>query len=171
METNIEGIYAIGDITGKAQLAHVASAQGMVAAANAAGIGSRMDYTVIPSCIYTTPEVAAVGLSEADARKNGHGIKVGRFPVNANGKSMIMGESEGLVKIVADEKSGVILGAHFMAPRATDMLPELSVAIQKKLTIDEIANVIHPHPTVSEIIMEAAHDVDGHCIHVAPRKK
>ena len=171
METDVKGVYAIGDVTGKAQLAHVASAQGLVAAANAAGEQCAMDYTVVPSCIYTDPEVASVGLSEAEARSRGFSISIGKFPVNANGKSMIMGCSEGLVKIITDEETGVILGAHLMAPRATDMLTELSEAIQKKLNVNELGNVIHPHPTVSEIIMEAAHDVDGFCVHIPPKKK
>lgn len=167
METSTGGIYAIGDVTGKILLAHVATAQGVVAAANAAGGNRIMDYTAVPGCIYTCPEIATVGLSEAEAIKEGHEVKIGKFFTGANGKSMIAGEREGLVKVVTDAGTGEILGTHIMAPRATDMISEICVAMKLEATIDEIAQTIHPHPTVSEIIMEAAHDVEGHCIHKA----
>lgn len=165
LETSVNGIYAIGDITGKVMLAHVASAQGLAAAANAAGKDQRIEYPVIPGCIYTSPEIATVGLTEAEAVSKGYEVKVGRFPVSANGKSMIMGEREGLVKIVTDETTGEILGTHIIGPRATDMIAETCLAMKLESTIEEIANTIHPHPTVSEIIMEAAHDVEGLCVH------
>ena len=165
METSIKGIYAIGDVTGKVLLAHVASEQGLVAAANSAGKYKKMDYSVIPGCIYTNPEVATVGLSEAEAIKKGYQLKIGRFPISANGKSMIMGEKEGFVKIITDKATGEILGTHIMGPRATDMISEMCVAMKLESTIEEIADTIHPHPTVSEIVMEAAHDVEGICIH------
>lgn len=169
LETTISGIYAIGDVTGKVLLAHVASEQGLIAAANAAGITKKVDYAIVPGCIYTEPEIATVGITEADAIKTGHKVKIGRFPVSANGKSMIMGEKEGLCKIITDEETGEILGAHLMAPRATDMISELSLAMKLEATIEEVSDTIHPHPTVNEIIMEAAHDVDGKCIH-KPKK-
>lgn len=165
LETSIKGIYAIGDVTGKVLLAHVASAQGMVAAANASGKCKKINYSIVPSCIYTNPEVATVGLSEEEAKKKGYDIKIGRFPVSANGKSMITGEKEGVAKIVTYKVTGEILGAHIISPRATDMIAEICVAMNLESTIEEIADTIHPHPTVSEIIMEAAHDVDGHCVH------
>lgn len=169
LETSVKDIYAIGDVTGKIQLAHVASAQGLVAAANAAGQSCRMNYQVVPSCIYTIPEIAAVGLTEAEALGKGYKVKIGRFPVSMNGKSMIMGEKEGLIKIITDEKSGEILGTHIMAPRATDMITEICVAMKLEATIEEVAATIHPHPTVSEIIMEAAHDVEGLSVHKPKR--
>lgn len=165
METSVKGIYAIGDVTGKILLAHVASEQGLTAAGNCAGKHRKMDYSVIPGCIYTSPEVATVGLSEAEALKKGLQPKIGRFPVNANGKSMIMGENEGFIKIITDKATGEILGTHIIGPRATDMISEMCIAMKLESTIEEVANTIHPHPTVSEIIMEAALDVEGICIH------
>ncbi|MDR3644665.1 MAG: dihydrolipoyl dehydrogenase [Clostridia bacterium] len=163
METPIKGVYAIGDVTGRVLLAHAASAQGLVAAANAAGQEKKISGAV-PGCIYTSPEIATVGLSEADAVKGGHSVRIGRFAVSMNGKSKIAGETEGLAKIVTDEKTGEILGAHIMAPRATDMIAELCTAMKLESTIEELADVIHPHPTVSEIIMEAANDALGQCV-------
>lgn len=165
LETSVPGIYAIGDITGKLQLAHVASAQGLVAAANAAGRLAVMDYDVVPSCIYTNPEVACIGLTEEQARENGFEVKTGRFATAGNGKSMVMGESNGFVKIVADAGTGKILGAHLLCSRATDMIAEIAVAMKAGAGVDGIADTIHPHPTVSEIIMEACHDADHMCVH------
>ncbi len=169
LETSVPSVYAIGDVTGKVMLAHVASAQGLIAAANAAGKNQKMDYSIVPGCIYTSPEIATVGLTEAEAIKQGNKVKVGRFPVSANGKSMIMGETEGLVKIVTDETTGEILGTHILAPRATDMIGEMCLAMKLESTVEELSSTIHPHPTVNEIIMEAAHDVEGLCVH-KPRK-
>ena len=165
METSVKGIYAIGDITGKVLLAHAASEQGLVAAANAAGQAKKMNYAIMPGCIYTSPEIATVGLTEAEAVQAGISVKVGRFQVAANGKSMIMGEKEGLIKIITDAKTGEILGTHIIAPRATDMISEISIAMKLESTIEEVADTIHPHPTISEIIMEASQDVEGLCIH------
>ena len=170
METNVKGVYAIGDVTGKVLLAHVASEQGLVASGNIAGRNLRMHYDVVPSCIYTSPEIASVGLTETDAVKKGYRIKVGKFPTAANGKSMIAGEKEGLVKIITDSETGEILGAHIMGPRATDMIAEICVAMKLESTIEEVADTIHPHPTVSEMVMEAAHDVEGVCTHKPPKK-
>ncbi|MHB1653590.1 MAG: dihydrolipoyl dehydrogenase [Desulfitobacteriaceae bacterium] len=169
LETSVKDIYAIGDVTGKIQLAHVASAQGLVAAANAAGQSHTMNYSIVPSCIYTSPEIAAVGLTESEALNKGYKVKIGRFPVSINGKSMIMGEKEGLIKIITDEITGEILGTQIMGPRATDMIAEICVAMKLEATIEEVAATIHPHPTVSEIIMEAAHDVEGLCVHKLKR--
>lgn len=165
LETSVPGIYAIGDITGKLQLAHVASAQGLVAAANAAGRLAVMDYDVVPSCIYTNPEVACIGLTEEQAREKGFEVKTGRFVTAGNGKSMVMGESNGFVKILADAGTGKILGAHLLCSRATDMIAEIAVAMKAGAGVDGIADTIHPHPTVSEIIMEACHDADHMCVH------
>jgi dihydrolipoamide dehydrogenase len=164
LKTNVPNIYAIGDVTGKVQLAHVASAQGLVAAHNIAGESRRMRYDIIPSCVYSEPEIASVGLTEEQAKKL-HGVKVGRFATAVNGRSMIMGESAGLVKIITEEKTGEILGCHIMAPRATDMIGEIAAAMRAEGTIEELADTIHAHPTVSEMIMEAAHDVEHMCVH------
>jgi len=165
METSVKGIYAVGDIAGKALLAHVASAQGLVAAANAAGKNQTMDYSIVPGCIYTSPEIASVGLTEEDAVKKGYRIKVGSFPVSANGKSLLSGESIGLAKIITDATTGEILGAHVLCQRASDIISEICLAKKLESTIEEVATAIHPHPTISEIIMEAAADASGMCIH------
>ncbi len=167
MQTSVNNIYAIGDITGKAQLAHVASAQGIAAAHNIAGQQKKMDYNIIPACIYTNPEIAYVGLDEDTAKKQGYDVKMGRFLVSANGKSMIMGEKDGVVKIVSDKKTGEILGAQMMSPRATDMIAEICAVMKSEGTVEELEDTIHPHPTISEMIMEAAHDVSGLSIHQA----
>lgn len=171
METAVKGVYAIGDVTGKVMLAHVASAQGLIAAANAAGNNQVIDYSVAPSCIYTNPEIATVGITEADAIKKKVKIKVGRFPVGANGKSMIMGEKVGLVKMVADAGTGKILGVHMMGPRATDIIAEACVAMKLESNIEDLSATIHPHPTVGEMIIEVSHDTEGICIHKKPAIK
>ena len=159
--TNVENIYAIGDITGKIQLAHVASAQGHCAVANCAGEDKTLNYNIVPSCIYTTPEIAQVGMTEKECKDKGLNIKVGNFNIAGNGRSMIMGENQGFAKVVTDARTGEIYGAAIMAPRATDMISEVSAVMKSEGTIEELADTIHPHPTVSEIIMEAAHDVEG----------
>lgn len=160
LKTNVAGIYAIGDVTGKIQLAHVASAQGMVAAANIAGEYKTMDYSIVPSCVYTEPEIAGVGLTEAQAKEKGFDINIGRFATSANGRAMIMGVKSGMVKVITDKKTGEILGCHMMAPRATDMIGELCATMRAEGTIEELSDTVHAHPTVSEIIMEAAHDTE-----------
>ena len=167
----VKGIYAIGDVTGRVLLAHAASAQGLAAAANAAGENREVQDSLIPRCIYSSPEIASVGLTEEEAIQSKLEFVVGRFPVSANGKSMTMGEKEGIAKIIADKKTGEILGAHILSPRATDMISEVCLAMGLEATLDEIADTIHPHPTVSEIIMEAAHDAQGICVHLPKRKK
>lgn len=170
LETPVEGIYAVGDVTGKVMLAHVASAQGLIAAANAAGQSCTIDYGTVPSCIYTTPEIAAAGLTEAEAAARGYKIKTGKFPLSANGKSVLMDAKEGFAKIIADSETGEILGAHIISPRATELIGEICVAMKLESTIAEVASAMHPHPTVSEIIMEAAHDVEKMCVHKMPGK-
>ena len=170
MRTAVKDVYAIGDITGKIQLAHVASAQGMVAAANCAGQDKTMRYDRVPACIYTSPEIAWVGMSEEAAKAAGHKVTVGTFNVAANGRSMVMNESTGLIKLVADKATGVILGCQIMAPRATDMIAEIAAVMGQDGTVEQLANVIHPHPTVSEIVKEAAHDAEGLCVNAMPRK-
>ena len=171
METNIPGVYAIGDVTGKWLLAHYASAQGEVAARNALGQEAQMDERVVPRCVYTLPEVASVGLTEKKAGEEGHRVKVGRFPFAANGKATILGERNGLVKIVADEKYDEILGVHIVGPHATDLIGEAVVAMRLEGTAPDIGHAIHPHPTLTEAMMEAAFDVDGTAVHIPPRRK
>lgn len=166
MRTNLPGVYAIGDVTGKLALAHVASAQGIVAAEAIAGSESApLDYEVMPRCPYCQPQVASFGLSEAQAIERGHQVKVGRFPFLANGKALALGERDGFVKIVADAVSGEILGGHLVGPEVTELLPELVLARTWELTPDEVARSVHAHPTLGEAIMEAAHDVFGKALH------
>ncbi|MEW6660837.1 MAG: dihydrolipoyl dehydrogenase [Bacillota bacterium] len=166
METNTPGVYAVGDVTGGILLAHVAAAQGIVAAVNAMGSCQEVDLRFVPGCIYTSPEVAGVGLTEKEAKEQGRKVKVGKFPYSANGKAIAMGENEGMVKLVCDEQFGEILGAHIVGPRATDLIAELTLAMQAELTAEEIAHTIHAHPTLAEAIMEAAHGVVGKAIHI-----
>jgi dihydrolipoamide dehydrogenase len=130
-----------------------------------------MDERVVPRCVYTLPEVASVGLTEQKAREEGHEVKVGRFPFAANGKATILGERNGLVKIVADGKYGEILGVHIFGPHATDLIGEAVVAMRLEGTAPDIGQAIHPHPTLTEALMEAAFDVEGIAVHIPPRKK
>lgn len=167
METNIDGIYAIGDVNGRSMLAHVASAAGMVAAENAMGESSVMDYSSVPSCIFTTPEIAMVGLTEQAAKAENRDIKISRFNFAANGKAVAMGETDGLVKIVADAATNRVIGMHIMGPHASDLIMEGTLAIRNGLTAKAIAHTIHPHPSLSETVMESAHGIDGPIVHQA----
>lgn len=171
LRTAVEDVYAIGDITGKIQLAHVASAQGMVAAANCAGKDATMRYDRVPACIYTSPEIAYVGLSEEAATAQGIETEVGSFNIAANGRCLVMNENTGLVKIIAEKGTGKILGCQIMAPRATDMIAEIAAVMEHGGTVESLSRVIHPHPTVSEIVAEATHDVEGLAVNAMPRKK
>lgn len=166
METSVPGVYAIGDVTGKILLAHVASHQGLVAVANILGEGKSMDYTCVPGCIYTRPEVASVGLSEKKAREKSQDITVGKFPFAANGKAVCIGEAKGMVKIVADSKTRKVLGVHIVGPHATDLIAEAVLAIKSGCTTEEITETIHAHPTLSETVMEAAEVAQGTPIHI-----
>jgi len=167
MRTNVPGVYAIGDVTGKLALAHVASAQGLVAAETIAGAETAtLNYEMMPRCTYCQPQVASFGLTEAQAAERGHQVKVGRFPFQANGKALGLGDYEGFVKIVADATSGEILGAHLVGPEVTELLAELALARNWELTPEEIARTVHAHPTLSEALMEAAHGVFGQAIHI-----
>jgi len=169
METNIPGIYAIGDITGQLLLAHVASAQGEVAGENTMMRDTEFDSRVVPRCIYTLPEVASVGFTEKEAKENGYTIKVGRFPFTANGKAAILGERSGFVKIIADAKYGEILGVHILGPHATDLIGEAVLAMRMEAVAEDIGQMIHPHPTLTEALKEAALDVDGVALHIPPK--
>lgn len=169
METNIPGLFAIGDITGKYMLAHVASAQGLVAAQNCIGGREKMDYTAVPLAIFTTPEIASVGISERRAADMGIRIRTGHFPFRTLAKSHINGDIEGMIKVVSDETSDRVLGVHMIGPHASDLIHEASLAISRGLTIKDISRAIHAHPTLSEVFQEAAADVHGEAIH-APKK-
>jgi len=167
MATNVEGIWAIGDVTGKLMLAHVGSAQGMICAENISGEPtSILNYEMLPRATYCQPQVASFGLTEAQAQERGFEVKVGRFPFLANGKALGLGESTGWVKIITDAKYGEILGAHLIGPEVTELLPELTLAQMMELTPQEIGRNVHAHPTLSEVLMEAAHAAEGHAIHV-----
>jgi dihydrolipoamide dehydrogenase len=167
MRTTVPHVYAIGDVTGKLALAHVASAQGIVAAETIAGKEPpTLNYTFMPRCTYCKPQVSSFGLTEAEAKEQGHDVKVGQFPFRANGKALAIGEYDGFVKIIADDVSGEILGAQLVGPEATELLPELVLAQRWELTPDEIARTVHAHPTLSESLMEAAEAVFGEPIQI-----
>ncbi|HET6596639.1 MAG TPA: dihydrolipoyl dehydrogenase [Anaerolineales bacterium] len=167
MQTSVSSIYAIGDLTGKLLLAHVASAMGIVAAENIGGAETvTLDYDMMPRATYCNPQVASFGLTEAQAKERGYNIKIGRFPFQPNGKALGLGDYAGFVKIVVDEKYGEILGAHMIGPEVTELLPELTLAHMMELTAHEIARNVHAHPTLSEVIMEAAHSAEGMPIHM-----
>ncbi|MBI4759657.1 MAG: dihydrolipoyl dehydrogenase [Chloroflexota bacterium] len=167
MQTSVPNIYAIGDVTGKLMLAHVGSAMGIVAAEVIAGVETvTLDYEMMPRATYCQPQIASFGLTEAQAKERGYNIKIGRFPFQANGKALGLGDYGGFVKIVVDEKYGEILGAHMIGPEVTELLPELTLARMMELTPHEIARNVHAHPTLSEVLMEAAHGAAGSPIHI-----
>ncbi len=167
MQTNVPGLYAIGDVTMKLALAHVASAQGVLAAEAMAGRAPRpLDMNNIPRCTYCTPQVASLGLTEPQARETGREISIGKFPFRANGKALGLNEPEGFVKFVVDKKYGEILGVHMIGPEVTDLTGELSLAKSMELTPLEIAHAVHAHPTLSEAVAEAALDSLGEAIHL-----
>lgn len=166
MQTNLPHVYAIGDVIGGITLAHVASKEGMVAVENIAGRNVKMNYKAIPSVIFTHPEIASVGVIERELKSKGVKYKVSKFPFSANGKALTMGETVGTVKIIADEQ-GVIIGATIMGPQASSLIHELTVAVEKKLTAEDLADTVHAHPTLSETVMEAAHGINGKPIHMA----
>jgi len=167
MQTSVPNIYAIGDVTGKLMLAHVGSAMGIVAAEVIAGAETvTLDYEMMPRATYCQPQIASFGLTEAQAKERGYTVKIGRFPFQANGKALGLGDYGGFVKIVVDEKYGEILGAHMIGPEVTELLPELTLARMMELTPHEIARNVHAHPTLSEVLMEAAHGASGTPIHI-----
>ncbi|HXZ04679.1 MAG TPA: dihydrolipoyl dehydrogenase [Ktedonobacteraceae bacterium] len=170
METNLPGIYAIGDLVHGAGLAHVASMEGEVAADNAMGHETKMDYNVVPNPIYTFPEVAFIGLTEAQAKEKYPEARVERFPWTAIGKAVAIGETDGFTKVILG-KYDEILGAHIIGPDATNLISEYSVAMRSELTADEIIETIHPHPTLSEGLREAMLAVEGRPVHIPPKQK
>jgi dihydrolipoamide dehydrogenase len=170
METSVEGVYAIGDVTGGILLAHTASTEGLVAAQNACGQGAEMDYSVVPAAIFTSPEIGSVGLREFEAADKGLEVGTGHFQFRGLGKAHAMGEISGFVKVVADRKTDKILGAHIIGAHASDIIHEAALAMRAGLKAKDIAGTIHAHPTLSEGLMEAAEDLHGSAIHL-PKKK
>ncbi len=167
LRTNVPGVWAIGDVTGKFMLAHVGSAQGIVCAENIAGHETViLDYNAMPSATYCHPHVASFGLTEKQAKEKGYEVKVAKFPFQANGKALGLGDYAGFVKYVTDAKYGELLGAHLIGPEVTELLPELTLAHNMELTAEEIARNVHAHPSLSETLMEAAHGLTGGYIHI-----
>jgi dihydrolipoamide dehydrogenase len=166
LETNVSGIYAIGDVNGLSMLAHTASREGIVAVEHILGHSARMDYSRIPWAIYLQPEVASVGITEKQAREKFGEVKVGRFPLAGNGKALIEGETQGMIKVIVEPRYDEILGVHIYGPHATDMISEAVLAMNLEATAEEITFSVHPHPTVAEIIPEAFHAALGKAIHV-----
>lgn len=164
-QTNIPTIYAIGDITGRVQLAHVATRQGLMAAAHATGQHATTDWRVVPAAIFTQPEVGQVGLTEEEAREAGHAVRTSVFPLRNLGKAQCTGELDGFFKIVAEEESGEILGLHVVGPHASDIVAQAALALQLECTVEELARTIHAHPTLAEGMMESAESWLGLGIH------
>ncbi|GKS58669.1 dihydrolipoyl dehydrogenase [Nitrospira sp.] len=178
MQTSVPGIYAIGDVTGKAMLAHVASAQGKVAVENILGHRRTIDYSVIPAGIFTLPEIGRVGLTEAQARDReiaegrnpADTLRIGRFRYQGIGKAQATGDTAGIYKIVAEASTGVLLGVHIMGAHAADLIHEAALAMRVGATVEQVADMIHAHPTLAEGMMEAAEDVSGKAIHLARKR-
>jgi dihydrolipoamide dehydrogenase len=164
LRTNIDNIFAIGDVNGKYMLAHVASMEGIVAIDNIVGESKKMKYSTVPSVIFTSPEIAAVGLTEQEAMDKGYEVKISKFPYQANGKALTMGEEKGFVKIVAD-REGKILGGWIIGHNSSDLIPQITLAMDNGLTAEDISSTIYAHPTISECVQEACHGVLGHSIH------
>ena len=167
MRTAVPHIYAIGDIVRSPALAHVASAEGILAADHAAGKQVHaLKYRNMPSATYSDPEVASVGLSERAAREAGYDVKIGKFPFSALGKARILGRTDGFVKVVAENKYDEVLGVHIIGPHATDLIAEACVGLQLEITAEELAHTVHAHPTLTEAVQEAAHAASGGAIHI-----
>lgn len=165
LETSCPGVYAIGDLIGGPLLAHKASHEGIIAAENASGLKKVMSYHALPHAVFTEPEFSSVGLTETEARERMGNINMGVFSLQANGRALTMGEQEGLVKVVADEQEKIV-GAHILAPNASELITEMTLAIAKKMTLKDIASLIHIHPTLSEAVMEAAMKARNEAIHM-----
>ena len=166
MQTNIPGIYAVGDVASRYLLAHVASAEGKVAAQNCLGETTEMDYQVVPWCVFTLPEIGHVGMTEKEATDEGYEVKVGRFPYGASGMALGMGETDGFVKTIMDADSGDILGVHIVGAHASTLIHEAAVAIRLGASAMDIAHTVHAHPTLSEMVMESAEAAYGRAVHV-----
>jgi len=166
MRTGEPNVWAIGDIVPTPALAHCASFEGILAVETIQGLETRpINYDHVPNCTYTDPEVASVGLTERKAKERGYDVKIGKFPFTASAKARILGEANGLVKLVSDKKYDELLGVHIVGPRATELIAEACAALELEATSESIAKTIHAHPTLSEAMMEAAEDVLGHSIH------
>ncbi|MYA72198.1 dihydrolipoyl dehydrogenase [Candidatus Poribacteria bacterium] len=165
LQTNIPGIYAVGDVASRYLLAHVASAEGKIAAQNCLGNPAEMDYQVIPWCIFTLPEIGHVGMTEKEATDEGYEVKIGRFPYAANGKALGLRETDGFVKTVSDADSGDILGVHIVGAQASTLIHEAAVAVRLGASAADIAHTVHAHPTLSEMVMESAEAADDRAIH------
>lgn len=167
MSTSVPGIWAVGDVTGKLLLAHVASAQGVLCSEAIAGKDTHpINYNMVPRATYSQPQIASFGYTESQARDLGKPVKTGKFPFQPNGKALGLGDYTGFVKLVIDESTNEILGAHMIGPEVSELLPELTLAQQNNLPISSVARNIHAHPTLSEAIMEAAESAEGHAIHI-----
>lgn len=166
-QTNIAGIYAIGDVSGPPMLAHKASKEGEVVAEVIAGKRAAKDWTTVPGIVFTHPEIACVGLTEQQAKEQGYELKVGRFPFAALGRAMSIAETDGFVKVIADAQSGRVLGVHIVGPSASDLISEAALAVEMVATAEDMALTIHPHPTLGEALMEASAAALGHAIHIA----
>jgi dihydrolipoamide dehydrogenase len=166
MRTSIPHIFALGDVTGGMLLAHVASEEGVVAAENALGHERVMRYDAVPSCVFSWPEVATVGLSEEQATEKGYDVRVGRFPFRANGKALANGDYEGFVKVVAEAEYGQVLGVHIVGPHASDLIQEATMGLTLEATLDEFEATIHPHPTLTEALAEAALAAQGRALQI-----
>ena len=167
-ETDVPGVYAIGDVAGGIQLAHAASAQGIACVEGIAGQKSGLRLDLIPSCVYTNPEIASVGLTADEAKAKGLEVKSGKVPMGANGRTQIAGGARGFVKVVVDAQTDVLLGAQMMCGRATDMIGEMNAAIANGLTRAQMLRAVRAHPTFEEAITEALEAVEGRAIHAAP---
>ncbi len=167
MRTNVPGVFAIGDVVPTPWLAHVASAEGVVAVEHMAGREARpLNYDQVPGCTYCAPEVASIGLTEARARERGYNVVVGKFPFTAIGKARVLNDTTGFVKIVGEKKYDEVLGVHIVGPRATELIAEAGAALRMEATSEELVRTIHAHPTLSEAVHEAAEAVQGHAIHI-----
>ncbi|WP_287416818.1 dihydrolipoyl dehydrogenase [Oceanithermus sp.] len=168
METNVPGVYAIGDVTRPPMLAHKAMKEGLVAAEHAAGRAAAFDQQ-IPSVVYTQPEFASVGMTEAEAEKRGLKVRVGRFPFSASGRALTLQQTEGVIKVLADAENDVLLGVHILGPGASDLIAEATLALEMAATAGDLALTVHPHPTLAENLMEAAENLHGQAIHILNR--
>ncbi|MER3552910.1 MAG: dihydrolipoyl dehydrogenase [Meiothermus sp.] len=168
METGVPGIYAIGDVTRPPLLAHKAMKEGLIAAENASGGNAVMDYQV-PNVVYTSPEWAAVGMTEEEATKAGYKVKVGKFPLSASGRAMTLNATDGMIKLIGDAETDLLLGAHIFSPNASDMIAEMALGLEMGATVTDIGLTVHAHPTLSEGIMEAAENLHKMAIHIANR--
>ena len=170
METAAPGIYAIGDVIDRTWLAHGASTEGIVAATNCTGGSKTMDYRVLPACNFTSPELASVGMTEKQAVEKGYTVKTGRFQFAANGRAHALGSTDGMIKIIGDTATDEILGVHILGPEAGEMIATAALAMSMEATVEEIVNTVHTHPTLSEVMLEAAEDYYGMGIHSRPTK-